>query len=741
MGLDINGATTSLTGAAETAGNVVSGGLASGLSGVGSLLGMGSAGVPKLPLANVLSGYASYTYILSISAMTFKDVNFPDTTYKAGKKLPIICKSAGSDPNNRIQTAYGKYDFFIDNLKFNSIIGPHNPKTTNTTTVQFDILEPYSLGVFILALQTAAYNCGFKNWRDAPFLLTIEFRGNTEDGAIKSIPSTTRHIPIKFTKIMFKANEQGSQYMVNAYAVQNQALTLQHANLKTDVTIKGKTVQEVLQTGPQSLQAVVNKKLKDMEKKNLVAYADQVLIVFPKELESASSAASSASTSSATATVDPKLNANNAEVFKKIGVVESDVNKSFMQPDGQVNELGVASMGYSLSKKGDSTSKEENTVYDEKTGIYTRGNIKTNVNDGSLKFTQDVDIPTVINQVMLLSDHPKQALDPKNADNGFKTWWRIDTQVYYIDSDEALKKTGTLPRVIVYRVVPYKVHEGKLTSPNSPPRGYKAIEKTIVKKYDYIYTGKNTEILKFDIDYSVSFSNILAADGGMQNMDVIRDKEQGSKTEKQVEVAPLEAGNKPAAVAGSTNNSVRNDGTGTKLEGVGGGGPENEITRAARVWHDAVTNEKDMINLNMDIYGDPFWIVNSGMGNYTSKPVKGVKDLNADNTVNWQTSEVDILVTFRSPFDINQDTGLYNFGSNSQMAPVMGFNGLYCVNRVTNSFRNGQFRQTLKGFRRPLYDSKEQPKASGGVSSVLSTIGGITAGVAGVAGIVKAFKK
>lgn len=708
----VSGAVDSVTGAISDVVDSVTGALPS-INGIASALG-GKNGPPKVPLPNVLSAYASYDYIISLSPMGFKDINFPDTTYKAGKILPIICKTGSIDPNNRIQTQYGKYEFYIDNLKFDTKIGPHSTKTTNVMTVQFDVIEPYSLGTFILALQTASYKAGFKNWRDAPFLLTVEFRGNKENGTMGVISGTTRHIPIKFTTIGFKANEQGSQYAVNAYAVQTQALTVEHASLKTDTNIKGRTVQEVLQTGDQSLQAVVNRRLQELVENKTVAVADTVLITFPKQLESATAAAA-ASTSSQSATVDPTLQSNAKSVFEKLGVViQNKVTKEYVQKDGDVNEIGVCSMGYSMSNQGDKTCTAESAVL--LNDVWVRGNVVSDPTEGSLRFTQDTDIPTVINQVLLQSGYPEIALASVNEDDkGMKTWWRIDTQVYYVETDENLKKTGTYPRIIVYRIVPYKARD-RVTSSNQPKKGYDVIKKQVVKSYDYIYTGKNSEVLKFDIDFSVNFSNVLAADGGLHSIDIVQAESTDEQASKPKTMLQLLTGILPAAEQGATTTQTKN--TGTNFDDrEGGGGTEKAANRAARVWHNAFSNPNDMININMEVYGDPFWIANSGQGNYTSKPVFGVKDLNVDNTVNWQTSEVDILINFKSPLDINQATGLYNFGTSAQVAPTIGFTGLYCINLVTNHFRQGTFRQTLKGFRRPLYESKATPKAQSGIAS------------------------
>jgi hypothetical protein len=132
-----------------------------------------------------------------------------------------------------------------------------------------------------------------------------------------------------------------------------------------------------------------------------------------------------------------------------------------------------------------------------------------------------------------------------------------------------------------------------------------------------------------------------------------------------------------------------------------------------------------MIVLDLEIMGDPYWIVSSGMGNYTAKGVDGVKDLNKDGSVNWQSSEVDVIVNFRSPIDINQTTGLYDFKGpnvqdmtkNPKSGPAIGFTGLYCVNLLTSSFRNGEFRQTLKGYRRNGQEYKKEGSGKNAINT------------------------
>jgi hypothetical protein len=680
-----------------------------------------------LPAQNVLSKYASYTYVIGISSMSINDANYPDISYRAGKVLPLICKSAGADPDNRVNTFYGKYDYFLDNLNFESVIGLEDARSTNVTTLQFDIVEPYSLGVFMLSLQSAAYQQGFKNWRDAPFLLTIEFRGNTETGTLSKIPFSTRHIPFKFSTITMRGSEQGSRYSCIGYATNSEALTTRYANLKTDSSIKGKTVQEILQTGEQSLQAVVNQHLKEYKDKGTVEVPDEVVILFPKEIASSASSANAPTggATASTATAQPSSTA--ADINKKLGVAQSPVNKTLVQSAGAVNEIGSSAMGFSYARKADGSLAKEGDTVDEKTGKWSRGSLQVNPEEGTLKFGKQMDIPSVINQVLLTSKYAENQLKENKLDNdGMRTWWRIDTQVYYIDSPENVKKTGVYPRILVYRVIPYKAHSGAITAVNEPPPGYTNIRQQVVKEYNYIYTGKNTEILKFDIDFSVGFTNILAADNYKGSADQSLAERKAQSIDPSAPVKDVQKGSLPPDQPGNygttQNLPILLE---TAYDRLGGGGTETPAMRAAKVFHNAITNPNDMVVLNMDIVGDPYWVVNSGLGNYTAKSVDGVKDLNKDGSVNWQNGEVDILVNFRSPFDINQTTGMYDFkspnifdiSSASGASPTLGFSGLYRINRVTNIFRGGSFRQTLKGNRRPLQESKKAPDPKKTMSS------------------------
>jgi hypothetical protein len=100
----------------------------------------------------------------------------------------------------------------------------------------------------------------------------------------------------------------------------------------------------------------------------------------------------------------------------------------------------------------------------------------------------------------------------------------------------------------------------------------------------------------------------------------------------------------------------------------------------------------------MEIWGDPYYIADSGMGNYNASEIAGAMNITADGSIDYQYSEVDVLINFRTPLDIGND-GLMKFPSLGT-EPVGSFSGLYQVLFVKNKFSSNNFTQELEMVRR-----------------------------------------
>jgi hypothetical protein len=441
-----------------------------------------------------------------------------------------------------------------------------------------------------------------------------------------------------------------------------------------------------------------------MKEDKQVAVPDEVIILFPTNPESSASAGASASNieSIGSATISSFTGGGGGggkgDLLRKLGVAESKVNKTSVQPDGQCNAIGKASMGFGLDKKGDPSFGNESKQWDPKNKVWARGNSTSNIKEGEFKFSQDTNITNAINQVIMSSNFPSETLDAAQlTPEGMRKWWSIDVQTYVIDSDANDTFTGKKPSLFVYRVLPYTVGTDRTNPPNTAPPGLPNLKKQVVKEYNYLYTGKNTEITKFDIEFNTSFSIKMAADGLKRSQDVQLSANNSSGETKKNVLDPQPDGQPVVAKAGVVPTTVSYTVTSTSTDRLGGGGADTQATRAARVFHDAITSSVDMMKLNMEILGDPYYIAQSGTGNYTSKPT-AFQNLNSDGTINHQNGEVHISINFRTPIDINQGTGLYNFAG-SQSAPVVQWSGLYRLRQITSTFSAGKFSQTLVGSR------------------------------------------
>jgi hypothetical protein len=673
-----------------------------------SSFGVGLPASPyQLPLVNSLSQYSSYNYIVSMACLSAEEYNYPDSSYMAGKvPSPLIFKSGHVDPNNRVGTTAGVFEFYCSDLELRSQYGfEKGTGNTNTTSIEFSIVEPYSMGMFMQVVQIAAREKGYKNFNEAPFLLMIEFKGIDAIGSPKTVPNTKKYIPFNFNNMGVKVNNGSTTYSCVGVPC-NSAAHLDSVRLvKSQTTIRGRSVQEILQTGENSLQAVMNAREQEKVDKKLVKVADEYVIMFPTDLSAGSANASKQATQDKAQEITAPLTVpntiNDGKLFKKLSISRSSINKTLVQTEGDVNPCGLARLKSDPSVPSQGTFNSESNVVDEKGNIKKSEIAAAPLNLVTHSFPAGADVMNIINQIMVRSEYAEAALNQPPDGNGMRPWWRIDVQTYHVAVDDNLKTTGSLPKLYVYRVVPYLVHSSRFLAPNATAPKLEELKKQAPKVYNYIYTGKNTEILGFDIDVSNTFYQVFAADNFTTYGDGIVSNKQGSSetnkpgTDPARQAAPsAPQGNDPAV--GAMGTMMKHVGRIFSLDNKGGSAGESQATRVAKMFHDAILNGMDMMNISMDIVGDPFYIANSGMGNFSS-PQTSLINVTKDGQVNYQNGEVDIIINFRTPTDLDQITGTYKL-KNTKLAQE--FSGLYKLTTITSKFRNGKFTQSIQGFRR-----------------------------------------
>lgn len=717
------------------------------------------------PKTNTLHQFASFNCIFTLSVLTVDEVNMPDETYRSQEPLLQIFKSGGG-AENKVTTAYedaigGKLEYFIDDVEIEGLVVPNSKtRSTNATFISFNVTEPYSMGLFIQNLQVAATTAGYTNYLQAPYLLTVEFIGYDDDGDILVVDdgrNLKRMFPLKFTNIEFDVDRSGTKYQVEAIPWNEQAFIDNVEQAKTDISIKGSTAIELLQSGEQGLTTILNGRFEELRKENKVATADEVVISFPSDLSSNFNppVEPTITDQGATTSVTKKGNGLLGKVVKGVvgGVIKGALNgtldaqigglltsfktgdinglyqgitgflgaqapqdfEAFLsmitgqvmrksqigdglakiaQEAGSANSIGASRIIESFNEMGTAPMAQTGQVYDRKNKVMTRGKNVISSNERVFQFSSGTKVTRMIEEVVLTSQWAKDLKERSPDENGMIEWFRIDAETFIKPGAQQEQLSGESSKVYHYKVVPYMVHTSHFQKPTDPGLSYSALKDNALKEYNYIYTGSNTDIVNFDIKINAAFFAAAMSDSGQNNMSF---KTGGTQMKVTQEKDAQYVINEAIPAISSTGHVLQMDQLQTSSQGGGGAGIDNNKIRTARLFQDIIINSSvDMVTLEMEIFGDPYFIFDSGMGNYTANS-EGMNET-VDGTMEYQRSEVDILVNFRTPIDYNDDNGSMIFPEDT--VPVDAFSGLYRVIQLTNLIRDNKFTQRLTLVRR-----------------------------------------
>ena len=611
--------------------------------------------------SNPLDKYATFNCLFTLACLNPGQQN--GGKFDPSSLKNVIISSKGEwDKNNRATTIFGQYDYFIDDLIIVNTATP-NSKTGSTfaTKLTFKVIEPYSMGLFILALNEGSIASGYKNFREAPYLLMIEFAGHDQAGNSEINPNLTRYIPIKFLKINFKVTQAGSIYECEAIPYNHVALQDKQSTVTSDVTLRGTKVSDLIAGANDSLLSQVKRHYEELVTKKIVTAYDQVDIHFPKD---------------------------------------------FQDPGNTGNEIGNSVLFKDLNDNGTVQFPSNDKMFDTVKQIYTNSKLKVSP-EKNLTFSQNLKIEDIISEVVMRSDYiAKQLLQGsiKVDENGMMNWFRIETRVMDLGDNPSL---GRQNRKLIYRVVPYKVQIDKFLPPNTKPPGYDNLKKTVSRVYNYIYTGLNTEILSVDLDFQMSFFANLPADAtGRTAQNNTNQGGPGAGGQEPIPTVKPESTSNTDTEAGDSVGLTADPRNQTDTGGTGSDGSE---TRKTKTMNALLANVGEMIELKLTIMGDPYYVTSSGMGNQIV-PQASFNKLK-DGSMNIQSGQLDFVINFRTPVDLDPPTGLYKFEKSIDM-----WSGLYVLLDIESKFSHNKFTQVLRGSRR-----RQQVSGSGPIVPILGS--------------------
>lgn len=662
--------------------------------------------------SNVLNTYRSVTYNFTLAAISPTDLKDP-SSYRNKKLKYIIASSKGKGSNamsndvvpietNIVETetireggrvlttvdkvvgvkvdssgesavqnfnklSPGALDLFIDNVEIESIIAPNEQTGPATATkVRFEIFEPYSANGFIEAIHVAAVAAGWTGYLNASYLLKIDFLGYpdsvTEPVADAKVINATKYIPIKLTGSEMEISENGTRYRCSAIPY-NEAAHGVPNQIFTDISFSGDDVGSVLVNLFESL----NKSTETREQKEKTAEAaravDKYEIYFPespKENQAIKLDSNLKKNDIAGAKINENLRSNN--IYKFPPIEES--------PNATPAGAGRGSADDPRRTDAPPPGTQKKTP--------------------QIQFSKGANITEIIEVVIRDSHFLKEILEDvekaKDAD-GMINYFQI-----MINTIPGVMDSTTNQQKFIYQyiVVPYKVHFSKL--PGQEKSSYKAenMKRYIKREYNYLYTGKNTDVLGFRLNFNNLF--FQAAVPKMANSDQ-------SGTADAAAAAGTAKLSQPTGAASSASASqldvsaTRSDGNASSSNGKGQSPQTDPYFKIAELAHKSILESVNLLTGTIEILGDPFYLATSGMGNYFPQ----LKDnaSTADGEASPNTGPVVVRINFRNPIDIDNTTGFVRF---SDKVP---FSGIYQVLKCNNSFKDGVFKQTLSLMRYP----------------------------------------
>ena len=712
-------------------------------------------------IENPLHKFATVNHVITLAVLDAQEINFTGLVVRNGPKYPVAQTAGrvGRDP-----TAFGQIglnlELLIDNLTVDAVVSPTpQNRQAQATNISFDVVEPYSIGIFFQAMKVQAIKAygADADYLRVPFALIIDFKGYDDEGNISkddgNLRQLRRVIPIGMRQVEMSASQGGGRYACAAYPWNEMGLRDAFVSIKKQVTLTGKTIHELLQTGENSLMNQLNSIGSDKKakaKKNVKGQSatelphESTVIFFPDPFgvdaeELIPSEADIAALNEDRATM---VRAGPPNVMEPTSIFSdaraSDKQLSSIFSTGQRGAVNVSNFlgstegdggglrlnqgkgqnffGNVIGKSKMFTSgtnpfnkkkfEDADVVYDKQTKTYNRGksSIKFLDNEITMKFEKGTKVTDIIENVILFSEYGQsigKTIENNKEPAPFVPWFRIHPQTWQLKDAFVKSHTGRDPVVFTYNVIPYKVAESMFVDPTDFAKGYDLLQSSVVKKYDYIYTGINKDILNFDINYKFTFfdaqrerPNVTSntsdrGEGTRVETDVI------GSTDSKFEYFPrsqkvIQAG-APLATSEDMN---------SRASGLDADSPEVQV---ARQFNEKIVNsDVDLITLELEIVGDTYYLPNSGLGNLVVRDFRKKNEAISfgKNEMDYLNTQVCVEVNFNTPVDINEQTGDMNLAAiqsveKKQTLKLGVFSAIYRVIKCTSQFSGGQFKQNL----------------------------------------------
>ena len=671
----------------------------------GSIVGGGTGvsppgGVPVAdPVPNVLHAYSSYTYNISLSALSVSQYNDMVENDVAAKTEPlmtssVLMASGGANNEDFKRNPIFKRDFFIENLVMDSIIGQTQyNQGSNVLSIDFEIHEPYGITLIdrLLALAT---QMDYENYIEIPYVLRIQFMGYDKDGVpIGPIPNTIKFIPITIINIKTSVTETGAKYKVKAIATNHLAFKQTVATVPTNISVATENIE-------QFFNGVDNGQNKGMYK----GLAQIINEYNEKQVTNGSGART---------------------VADQVHFEIHDYIKQYKINLSNLKDVPEKVIGDDAAKQNARARTNPNAAP------------QVAVNQMTNRFNTGTSVISIINTIMRNSRYVLDQItlpdevEIKDCETDGKQplrWFKIIPKYKLLDFDEKIQRFAY---DVTYVIVPYEIYGQRL------PIAPQAKPENISKVYDYYFTGQNQDIIDLQLDFNYMFFQGLT-----YNSDTLSE---AKKSPSQTQVIDRSTQATPPEKSSSkdvTPNRIERLGSNQKDGGHGFTSFQPKTLLASDLANSLMTTSKaDMLSMTITVLGDPSLIKQDDLL-YMAHELEGMPTT-PNGSIIQDNGEVYIKLRFLVSDDRDPVTGLATFlttvdgGSTSRLSVM---SGVFRILKVKNKFSDGKFTQELSCLRVfnqeeciNTFETEDKEKTSTVSNSVNTNVG-----QADVAGLYKA---
>ena len=632
---------------------------------------------------NQLNNYETYTYNIALYMVHPGRVHELEKNIRRGNSV-LIADNSQENPNTESQLN-------ITRMEQALVTGYSETRSTISSQFEIEITEPNGGGALMPLLSESAKKLGIPDYLRAHYILEIRFIGRDSNGSIKK-HSPEFYYPVSLVSVNFELKSEGTIYFAKAIEVFVEGYMYLSGVQKDQITVEAKTV---------------GKFIEELERKINLSSMNAL-------------------------DVDENRLYKNTYKFEFTKRTEEWKKWIFQQLTGD-----------ELKKLGD------NIIINEE----GERKLQIVINNGS-------SIPEIIGMMLRLTEEYKKIpthngsfmredgsdkLSTKSLDI-LPVFFRIYPKIRFLKYDVL---SGDYEKEITYIIDSYivsnEVIDGKsyrsITDVGSQKKriqNYRDLG-LLRKRYDYLYTGKNTEVLNLDTKFDyVYFRSTPYGGGKLGNSDnetsvvgkdekvtinrlrdakkkhaqLVRQQRSSAQPSQGLEnspesarIAELNRQNLEERVHDSSlniqrllnnynpseNNVANQIRFGSEIQSDSNVyGAESDLSGGVvnfgSVQHN-LHNTGDLLTIEMQIRGDPYWL---------GKP----RQFNSSDFQERSSDDVADFIRGNNLFflNINFPVGKEDSTGRRKPSPNYKLSGLFAVVHVISNYQEGQFTQHLKAF-------------------------------------------